>query len=214
MSDNFLPVAISTFVPTVTLSPEEFQRMEACGCKLTPAMRERISEAMNDYLHKAHIRTVWPKANRQLRRHLLKTADQSQSLAKLLDFDGSEASQGFQFLITKYSRIERKEQDWLIRKLYHIGVSARHVEKYLLKGRSGPTKDPYIKPLVQELHEIFREAGGRGRYWKDAAASPYRRFKGNLFTFVSVALEGLPASHRRSNQALGKVFEQARLPRK
>jgi hypothetical protein len=234
MSNNFLSAAFGTAVPAARISPDQFLLMEECGGKLDYEARDEISRLVNKYLSKRHMQIVWPKANTKMKKSLQRIAEHSYTSAREISGDPVrdlireiikahekepevaarktkgmlEAHDAVQYLLTKNLGIEIDKLDAHVTTLFHISHAARRALSELPSGKSGPVKDTEIVPFLRELHVLFTKAGGTGTCGKDPGMfrDPY---KGKFFRFVTILLDALPEEYRRTNQALGKIFEQA-----
>jgi hypothetical protein len=233
MANNFLSVPVVTMMPEARINSRRFRRMEKkCGCKLDRSARKEISRLVNKYLSNRHMQIVWPKANTKMKNSLRRIAKQSYALAREINGDGVtelinrisktegpqvaaiktkgfiEAHDAIQHMLADNLGIDIDKLDACVTTLFHISGAARGAISDLPSGKSGPVKDTKIVPFLEELHGLFKKAGGEGIYWKDPAVLR-NPFTGKYFDFVAILLKALPKEYQRKNRALGEFFEEA-----
>ncbi len=201
-----LAPAFATNVLTARLSEEQFQQLERAGeCKLSPALRERLLKALDDYLWKIHYHRLTARPKSALKKRLEEIADHAKSLAAALS-DATEHGQWALHVVENVPLgVEPQEIEWIERKLWRIGGAARHAAGILQGDERGRPNDPFIEPLLLKLREIMADAGQKKL---GASRNPITdQVSGPLLEFTCKALEFLAPGYSKEKRRIARLID-------
>jgi outer membrane murein-binding lipoprotein Lpp len=186
--------------PDPTITPDQWDELEtAAGLAFLPEHRARIIGAITEYTNRISHYRASPRASavKPLLDEIAANAnDLAASISKLARDRGAKEALNREVLRSRLDRFDPGPVNAMVRQLARDAKAASEACP-ADQGRAG---DPYVGQLGRLLHQVYLEAGGKGRIYANHSAK---------FLWWACRLAG---SEVNSKPALLQRIKAAKLP--